>query len=1082
MSGERWERMTELFHAVIALPPAQRARFLDASCTADDGLRADVGRLVAAHEHAGRFIGTPVAYVSGEPTGDEDQPTIIGRLFGAYRVVREIGRGGMGAVYLGARADGEYEQRVAIKIVKRGMDTDLVLQRFRAERQILASLDHPNIGRLLDGGSTEDGRPYFVMEYIEGEPIDEYADARRLSIPARLELFMRVASAVAYAHRRLVVHRDIKPLNILVTPDGVPKLLDFGIAKPLHPGAEEPTASATGFRLLTPEYASPEQVDGRRATTASDVYSLGVVLYELLTGRSPYRLRSRAPLDVVAAVRTTDPERPSVVVTRDGESGEDAPRRGGLASDRAVATGVRDTGLLRRRLRGDLDIIVLMALRKEPWRRYQSVEEFSEDIRRHLDGLPVRARADTLVYRTVKFLRRNRGAVAAAALGSVMAMLVAAGVTAFRSHSNGVAASSLITSGGVLAPRDRIMVADFADRGADRALAMALAEAFRIDLAESPVVQVLSPTQVRASLVRMQHSPDSPIDDSLARELALREGVKALVIGAVAKVGGRYVLSAQLVSAQKGDLLVGLRETAADSTEIIRALNRLSARLRAEMGEPLKSIQSTPPLEQVTTASLDALRAYTEGVRSAQAGERERAIRLFQRAVALDTGFASAYRLLGISYGDMVEMGRATTAGEHALANQTRLPYYERYHTIATYALGVRQDYEAAIDAYSRILERYPDDVRALNNIGFAYSLERRFAAQETALARAIALDSTIPVLQTGLATAFINNGEFDQARRTLDRVHARFPALPHANLAEIYLAAARQDWDTAERFARQRLVKSTPLDSLDGLETLAGIVMTEGRLGEAERYSKKVMAMSGGLESPGRYMSSALRVASIDLRYRHDSAAAIRTVERALARYALDSIAEGDRPYDALARFFAAAGQPAKARKLIARSERTRLDRLRGMRPARHWSRGVIALAERRVGEAEPELRLAAARLECPICALPDLARSAEAAGHPDSAIAVYERYLATPWEWRFETDDTELGWSMKRLGELYETRGAARKAADTYARAVRLWGHADGVLQSVVADLRQRIEREGAVAERVPPFKTFTTGLGSG
>ena len=375
--------------------------------------RADVERLLAAHDRAGDFIQAPaVALAAALGPAEEVVPT--GRRIGVYRIVREIGRGGMGTVYLAERADDAFTQQVAIKLIKRGMDTDQVLARFRAERQILASLDHPNIARLLDGGTTDDGLPYFVMEYIEGQPIDAYADAHRLSIPERLRLFQQVCGAVSYAHQHLIVHRDIKPVNILVTADGAPKLLDFGIAKVLQ-AEDDATATATGLRMLTPEYASPEQVEGRHATTVSDVYSLGVVLYELLTGRSPYRTRSRSPAEIAEAVCTTDPVRPSAAVA-EAEPSLAGRRRSGLADDRAAATGLGSTDRLRRRLRGDLDTIVLTALRKEPARRYQSVEQLSADIRRHLDGLPVRARSDTFRYRAGKFVRRNRGMVAAGAL------------------------------------------------------------------------------------------------------------------------------------------------------------------------------------------------------------------------------------------------------------------------------------------------------------------------------------------------------------------------------------------------------------------------------------------------------------------------------------------------------------------------------------------------------------------------------------------------------------------------------------------------------------------------------------------
>jgi tetratricopeptide (TPR) repeat protein len=314
-------------------------------------------------------------------------------------VLREIGRGGMGTVYLAARADDAFQKLVAIKIIRHGLDTEDIIQRFRGERQILAKLDHPNVTRLLDGGTTEDGLPYFVMEYIEGEPIDLYCDQRKLTITERLQLFQGVCAAVRYAHQNLVIHRDIKPGNVLVTKEGVPRLLDFGIAKLLTPGTSPGERTLTGPRPLTPEYASPEQIRGETITTSSDVYSLGVLLYRLLTGKNPYRLADHTPAEMERVICGDEPQRAS------------------------VAAG----SMLGRRLRGDLDNIVLMAMRREPQRRYASVEQFSEDIRRHLDGLPVIARSDTVGYRATKFVARHKAGVVAATL---LVLTLAAGVVA----------------------------------------------------------------------------------------------------------------------------------------------------------------------------------------------------------------------------------------------------------------------------------------------------------------------------------------------------------------------------------------------------------------------------------------------------------------------------------------------------------------------------------------------------------------------------------------------------------------------------------------------------------------------------
>jgi eukaryotic-like serine/threonine-protein kinase len=337
----------------------------------------------------------------------------------------------MGTVYLGVRADDAFQKRVAIKVLKRGMDTDSIVRRFRHERQILASLEHPFIASLLDGGSTPDGRPYFAMEYVEGQPIVDYCDTHRLDTAARLELFRHVCSAVQYAHQNLIIHRDIKPANVLVIAEGTPKLLDFGIAKLLNPELTGQTLAPTapGLQLMTPEYASPEQVRGDAVSTATDVYSLGVLLYELLAGRLPYRLTSRAPADIVRIVCESEPIRPSTAITSiDPEPPGQAatgsePHHESTAASKPSRRLTVDADRLRRQLAGDLDNIILKALSKEPRRRYASVDQFSEDVRRHLGGLPVIARKDTWGYRTTKFVRRNRAAVVT--LAATFAVLVA---------------------------------------------------------------------------------------------------------------------------------------------------------------------------------------------------------------------------------------------------------------------------------------------------------------------------------------------------------------------------------------------------------------------------------------------------------------------------------------------------------------------------------------------------------------------------------------------------------------------------------------------------------------------------------
>jgi serine/threonine protein kinase len=409
VTSEHWKQAEVLFEQVLATPAEARPAFLQA--IDDSALRREVESLLDAHREAGAFLDEPDHFFSPE-TFDLDTLS-PDKIIDRYRIIREIGRGGMGAVYLAERADDEYKKQVALKLIKRGTDTDSVLRHFRNERQILAGFDHPNIARLFDGGTTDTGLPYFVMEYVEGLPIDEYCQTNALSVVERLKLFRQVCAAVSYAHHRLVIHRDIKRSNILVTTEGVPKLLDFGIAKLLQ-DEDAPQATMTSLHLMTPASASPEQLRGQPVTTAPDVYSLGVVLYELLCGRSPYQFSNQSPLEMASVITSTEPKKPSAALARNGDNSEFAVTR---VKERP-GFPIRNSKLLK----GDLDNIVLMALRKEPERRYQSVDQFSEDIRRHLEERPVLARKDTINYRAAKFVRRNTVGLAVAVL--ILALLI----------------------------------------------------------------------------------------------------------------------------------------------------------------------------------------------------------------------------------------------------------------------------------------------------------------------------------------------------------------------------------------------------------------------------------------------------------------------------------------------------------------------------------------------------------------------------------------------------------------------------------------------------------------------------------
>jgi non-specific serine/threonine protein kinase/serine/threonine-protein kinase len=395
-------------HAALSRP--DRQKFLDENCGPDEGLRTLASRLYDEKFGTREPAETPPASLRPAPAYKDWQ-------IGPYRVERELGRGGMGVVLLASRADQQYRKQVAIKLLRPGHDGDHIFRRFQNERQILANLEHPNICRLLDGGVTEEGEPYFVMEHVRNaRPIDEYCTSRDLGLNERLELFRQACAAVQYAHRFLIVHRDLKPSNILVTEEGIVKLMDFGIAKNLLAGFDDPSPQTLGIQPMTPAYASPEQLRGEPISTASDVYSLGVVLYELLTGHRPFESAENGLPRIVQSICEDDPLPPSTIHLKGADS---------MAS---IRSGKPGEGFIER-LRGDLDWIILMALRKDPMRRYMSVEQFSEDIRKYMEGLPVIARSDTFSYRAGKFIHRNKLGIAAVAL---IVMTVAGGVVSTR--------------------------------------------------------------------------------------------------------------------------------------------------------------------------------------------------------------------------------------------------------------------------------------------------------------------------------------------------------------------------------------------------------------------------------------------------------------------------------------------------------------------------------------------------------------------------------------------------------------------------------------------------------------------------
>ena len=661
MTPDNWNRAKELFEVALELDSAQRAAFLAENCR-EESLRQQVEELLINYQEAGSFLDDPVlnpripaqnapqetqseetfrphpqsAELLTTATSMEAEDPMVGRHLGAYKLVRRVGQGGMAAVFLAVRADDEYRKQVAIKLVPPGLDSGELLSRFRNERQTLAGLDHPNIVRLLDGGSTSEGVPFLVMDYVEGSPIDEYCDQYKLSVDERLHLFCKVCDAMQYAHHKLVVHRDLKPSNILVVADGTPKLLDFGIAKVLNPHSSSQNLQLTqaGTRCMTPAYASPEQILGKPVSPATDIYSLGVVLYELLTGHRPYRLKEHTPAEMERAICEQEPETPSTVISRvESETSSDG-RPITKTPELVSQTREGQPDKLRRRLRGDLDNIVLKSLQKEPQRRYESVEEFSQDIGRHLQHLPVKARQSTLVYRVSKFVQRRKTEAMAvlASVTAIAALLFAFNIVGLRDRFLEGASTTRIRSLAVLP------LANLSGDAAQDYFSDGMTDALITDLSKIASLRVIS----RTSTTRYKKT-EKPIPQ-IAREL----NVDGIIEGTVQRSGDRVRITAQLIYGPS-DKHIWANTFERDMQDVFTLERDVTQEIARQIQARLTEPNQAPPA-QPRPINLKALDAYLQGKyylnregRGSGDEEKRKAQEYFQQAMDADPGFVPAY-------------------------------------------------------------------------------------------------------------------------------------------------------------------------------------------------------------------------------------------------------------------------------------------------------------------------------------------------------------------------------------------------------------------------------------------------------
>jgi serine/threonine protein kinase/tetratricopeptide (TPR) repeat protein len=746
VTPERWKQIKAAFQTAADLNSGERTAFLDQVCAGDPELRKQVESLLHARDEAGDFIEAPAL-----------DPFAGGRV-GAYRLIRKLGQGGMGTVYLAARADGQFEHRVAVKIVKRGMDTDFILDRFRNERQILASLDHPNIGRLLDGGATEDGLPYFVMELIEGEPIDDYCDGLRLSTPARLKLFCIVCGAVHYAHRNRVVHRDIKPGNILISAEGTPKLLDFGIAKILD-SSDSSDATATSLRVMTPAYSSPEQIRGETITPASDIYSLGVLLYELLTGQRPYQLKGRAPHEVAQVICEEPPSRPSIAVSRTTQITTGDGTTVTITPESVSRTRDCEPASLRRTLAGDLDSIVLQALRKEPEERYASAEDLSEDVRRYLEGLPVRARKDSAVYRFGKFVRRRVGAAVA-----VSVCVVSLGVGAYSWRAR-LAADSVDHG---QAARNRLSVAvigfrNLSDRPEAAWLGTALSEMMSTELASGEKLRAIPGESVSTLKLELAIDDAESFGKETLRRIHNNLGADYVVAGsyfAPREPGKPIRVDIRLQDTTAGETVASIADTTSEG-DLAVLVGRTGAQLREKLGA---GRVSSSALRASLPANPEAVRYYSEGLNKLRFFDAIAARDLLQKAAGLDPRHALTHSALALALTSLGDDGKAKAEAKLADSLSAGLPREERLFVEGQYH-ETTGSWDKAADSYRALFGFFPDSLD--------YGL--RLAAAQTA------------------------GGKAKESLRTLDELRKLPPPAagdPRIDLEEAYAAAAISDFE----------------------------------------------------------------------------------------------------------------------------------------------------------------------------------------------------------------------------------------------------------------------------------------------
>lgn len=1056
------------------------------------------------------------------------QSQLQNALGASYTLERELAGGGMSRVFVAEeRALG---RKVVVKVLPFDLSAGVNAERFGREIQLAARLQQAQIVPVLSAGQV-DGIQYYTMPFVEGESLRaKLARDGALPVPQVVNVLRDVTRALAYAHEHGVVHRDIKPDNVLLS-GGTAVVTDFGIAKAISAARVAATDTALtqlGTSVGTPAYISPEQAAGDPSIDhRADIYSLGCTAYELLTGQPPFAGRTPqrtlaahlteapAPID---SVRADVPPLLAALVMRCLEKDPAARPQTALeiieALD-AVSVGssaampslvLAGPGAIRRAVLLYIAAFVAVALVAKAAVIAVGLPDwvFPGAVIVMAAGLPVVLATAYTHYVTARAARRTPaltpggsaaapGAVAtlalkasphlswrrayrlgALALGTFVAAVIA--VMVLRLFGIGPAASLL--AAGTLQKRQPLLVADFA-AGRDSSLSHLVTEAVRTDLAQSSVVSILPPAEIGAALTRMQRPPVSAVDLPLAREIAQREGVKAIVTGSLTPLGSGYVISIRLVAADSGNELAAFRKTVDAPSQLLEGIDELTRKLRGRIGESLKSVRDAPALDAVTTSSLEALRKYAEANRAFDLqGDYLKAASLLREAVAVDTTFAMAYRKLGITLSNAgMPRAQIDSALTRAYQYSTRLPEKERYLAVGSYYQnGPVSDRRKAAEAFEHVLSVDSIDPAALNNLANVYRTLRQFARAETLYHRLVASPAVPQVSFGNYVGALFTEGKLAQADSAYREWQRRLPPSSLSATFPPLFMYARGQLDSAEAYWRARLNDPNLSTRLAAVSNLSSFAVLHGRLRQADSLSGVAREMSARLRGLARNpFDDSLSRAFGYIWYLSQNERGVRMLDEALARTPLRTMPDEHGAYFTVAIAYALAGRADKARVVLGQFDSEVNDtRYRVLaEPARHQVLGEIALAERRPLDAVREFWRSDSLSDgpdgdCYFCKDVLIGRAYDLANMPDSAIAHFERFIGAKFPGRVGIDDQYLPAVHKRLGELYESKGDTQRSASHYVAFIDLWKNADPELQPRVQDAKRRLAELPGVAGR--------------